>query len=287
MELSKNRKFGLRIVVVVIASFIAAINIKTFVSAGGLFPGGFTGLTVFIQRVGSTYFDVVIPYTPVNLLLNALPIYIGIKMIGKKFTMLSCLMIVLTGIFVDFLPHVAITEDILLIAVFGGLINGVAMSIALRAKASGGGTDFMAMALSKKLNEPAWNYMLGMNFILLLVAGYLFGWDKALYSIIFQYCSTTIVNMLHINYKKMTIFIVTSKPDEVMQLVMNKTHHGITRFEGVGGYSNLPRTMLYTVLSAEEVKRVKKEIRKTDDSAFINATKTEHLDGRFYQKPID
>lgn len=287
MELNTHQKMALRVVVVIIASLIAAININTFVSAGGLFPGGFTGVTVFIQRVGVTYFDVVIPYTPVNLILNALPVFIGLKMIGKKFTILSCLMIVLTGVFVDIVPTVNITEDILLIAVFGGLINGVAMSIALRARASGGGTDFIAMALSKHLNAPAWNYMLAMNFVLLMIAGYVFGWDKALYSIIFQYCSTTIINMLHVSYKKMTIFIITSKPDEVMQCVMQKTHHGVTRFEGVGGYSNKPRTMLYTVLNAGEVKMIKKEIRKIDPTVFINATKTEQIDGRFYQKPMD
>ena len=287
MKLNKKTKFILRACIVVVASFISAVNINSFVSAGGLFPGGFNGLTVFLQRVFKTYFDIVLPFSPINIVLNAFPIYIGFKMIGRKFTILSCLMIVLTGIFVDIVPVLPITEDILLIAVFGGLINGAAMSLALRAKASGGGTDFIAMAIAKKTNAPAWNYILILNGLLLLVAGYLFGWETALYSIIFQFCSTQIINMLHTQYKKLTMFIVTNKPDEIIEAVMEETHHGFTRFEGYGGFANDPRTMLYSVVGSYEIRKVKKIICEIDANAFINITKTEQVEGNFYQKPID
>lgn len=283
----KYTKNILRLVCVVIAAFISAMNLNTFVNAGGLFPGGFNGITVFIQRIGIKFLDVSIPFTPVNVLLNAIPAYIGFKIVGKKFTIYSCLMIFLTGVFVDILPLLPVTEDILLIAVFGGIINGIALSIALKGRASSGGTDFIAMALSNKMNMSTWNYILGLNAILLLVAGYLFGWDKALYSIIFQFCSTQIINMMHTRYKRMTIFIVTSKPDEVIPSVMKLTHHGVTRFEGEGGYSHKPRTMLYSVISMDEVKLVRKEVLNIDDSAFINVTKTVHIDGKFYQEPMD
>lgn len=286
--MNKERQKNLiRFVCVIIAAYVSAMNLNTFINAGGLFPGGFNGITVFIQRIGLKYFEVVLPFTPINLVLNAIPAYIGFKIIGKKFTLLSCIMIFLTGIFVDILPIYPVTEDILLIAVFGGIINGVALSIALRGRASSGGTDFIAMALSQKLNVPTWNYMLGLNALILLAAGYLFGWDKALYSIIFQFCSTQVINMLHTKYKRMTIFIVTSKPDDIIASVMKLTHHGVTRFEGEGGYSHQPRTMLYSVISRDELKLVRKQVLAIDQSAFINVTKTAHVDGKFYQEPMD
>lgn len=276
-----------RSICVVLAAFIVAFNMNTFVSAGGLFPGGFNGLTVFIQRFALKFFEVEVPFTPVNIILNSIPAIIGFKVIGKKFTIFSCVMIFLTGVFVDMLPVVPITEDILLIAVFGGIINGAALSIALKGRASSGGTDFIAMAVSKKLNAPAWNYIMAANGIMLLAAGYVFGWDKALYSIIFQFCSTQIINILHTQYKRMTVFIVTGKPDEIINAVMEETHHGFTRFEGRGGYSYKPRTMLYTVIDMSELRKVRKIIKEIDEKAFINVIKSEHVEGKFYQRPMD
>ena len=126
-----------------------------------------------------------VPYSAVNFALNAIPAYIGYKTVGKKFTLYSCVMIVLTGVFVEILPVTNITEDILLITIFGGILQGVALGIALRGNASSGGTDFIAMWISQRTNQPAWNYILAMNAVMLVAAGYLFGWNAALYSIIF------------------------------------------------------------------------------------------------------
>ena len=135
----KETNIAARVFVIVIASFIFAVNIKTFVHTGGLIPGGATGLTLLIQEIFDKFFSVSIPYTPVNILINAIPIYIGFKFIGKKFTALSCVVILLTGILTDLIPSYTLTKDILLICIFGGLINGVAISLCLLADATSGG----------------------------------------------------------------------------------------------------------------------------------------------------
>lgn len=287
MKESISGKDVITILCVVVASFLCALNINTFIDAGGLFPGGFTGLTVFIQRLFEKYLDMQIPYSLVNLSLNAIPAFIGFKMVGKKFTIYSCLMIVLTGVFVDLLPAINITEDILLITIFGGILQGIALGIALKGNASSGGTDFIAMWISKKTGQPAWNYILGMNAIMLAAAGYLFGWDKALYSIIFQFCSTQVVNTVHKRYKQMTVFIVTSNPDIVVEEIQNSTHHGVTRLDGIGTYYGQPRAMLYTVVDSNSVKGLVTRIREIDATSFVNVTKTEYVEGKFYQVPIE
>lgn len=285
--MNKNNKSLITIICVIIGSLLCAVNINTFINAGGLFPGGFTGLTVFIQRFALKYFEVEVPYSLVNFTLNAIPAYIGFKTVGKKFTFYSCIMIVLTGMFVEIVPVTNITEDILLITIFGGILQGVALGIALRGNASSGGTDFIAMWISKKTNQPAWNYILGMNAVMLVAAGYLFGWNAALYSIIFQFCSTQVINLIHTRYKKMTLFIVTSNPDIVIEEIQNSTHHGVTRFEGMGTYYGKPRTMLYTVLEAKNVKGLVTRVREIDKTSFVNVTKTEYIEGKFYQQPIE
>lgn len=282
-----TRKDIVTLLLVIVASFLCALNINTFINAGGLFPGGFSGLTVFTQRFFAKFLHMQVSYSLINIILNVIPAFIGFKLVGKKFTLYSCLMIVLTGVFVDILPETNITEDILLITIFGGILQGIALGIALKGNASSGGTDFIAMWISKKTGQSAWNYILGMNAVMLVAAGYLFGWDKALYSIIFQFCSTQVLNVVHKKYKQMTIFIITSDPEIVIEEIQNSTHHGVTRLDGIGTYYGQPRTMLYTVVDSNSVKGLVTRIREIDSSSFINVTKTEYVEGRFYQVPIE
>ena len=148
---------GKRIVVICLASLLMAVNIKSFVRTGGLYPGGATGLTILIQRIAQMFWKVELPYTLVNVLLNALPIYIGFRYIGKKFTLYSCLMIFLTGIFTDMVPGYKITYDLLLISIFGGMINGFVISVCFAMNATTGGTDFIAIYLSEKKGVESFN----------------------------------------------------------------------------------------------------------------------------------
>lgn len=276
---------GKRILVLCIASLLMAINIKTFVRTGDLFPGGVTGITILLQRIGEMFFHVTIPYTVVNLLLNAFPVYIGFRFIGKKFTLYSCLMIVLTSILTDIIPAYAITYDVLLISIFGGIINGAVISMCLLVNATSGGTDFIAIYLSDKKGVDSFNVILAINIVILSVAGLLFGWDKALYSIIFQYASTQVLHILYKRYQQATLFIVTNKAKEVCAAIFKVSNHGATVMESEGSYEGEERKMVYSVVSSAESKKVVEVIRETDPVAFINVVKTEQLQGKFYHKP--
>ena len=129
----------------VLAATIMALNIKTFVRAGGLFPGGFTGLTLLLQNIFQTFMGIAVPYTLINVLLNSIPVFIGLKFIGKKFTISSVCVILLSGLLTDIIPSQPITYDTLLISIFGGLINGFCISLCLIGNTSTGGTDFIAI----------------------------------------------------------------------------------------------------------------------------------------------
>ena len=175
---------ALTFLAVTVGAFLMALNTKTFVSTGGLYPGGITGLTILLQRACNMAFHVTPPFTPINLLLNVVPVYIGFRYIGKQFTLYSCVMIVLNSVFTDLIPDSVITQDVLLISIFGGILNGVAISICLNAGATSGGTDFISIYLSEKSNMDSFYLILGFNAVILCIAGILFGWDKALYSIL-------------------------------------------------------------------------------------------------------
>lgn len=268
----------------VLAAVIFAVNIKTFVRAGGLYPGGFSGLTLLLQSIFEKFMGVSIPYTVINIILNAIPVFIGLKFIGRKFTLSTCCVIFLTSILTDLIPSQPITYDTLLISIFGGLINGLAISLCLIGNTSSGGTDFIAIYFSEKNGQDIWNYILCGNALILIVAGILFGWDKALYSIIFQFTSTQVVQMLHQRYKKHTLFIITRKPDEVYAEISHMTNHTATRFEGTGCYTGDTNSMLYSVVSREEAKILVKKVKEVDPTAFVNIIKTDYINGRFYHK---
>ena len=280
-------KDGKRLLMVCIAAFIMALNIRTLVHTGGLIPGGATGMTILIQRLAKLLLSVDLPYTPVNLLLNAIPVYIGFRFIGKKFTLLSLVMIMLSGFLTDLIPAHTLTQDMLLISVFGGIVNGFSISLCLRADATSGGTDFIAIYLSQMHGVESWNLILGFNAVLLLIGGYFFGPDKALYSIIFQYASTQVLHLMHRNYQKVTFLIVTDKPEQICAGIHDMTHHGATIFHGEGGYEHNRRDLVYSVTSGNDVRKIKKGVREIDPSAFVNTFSSGEIMGNFYMQPKD
>ncbi|MCR5596400.1 MAG: YitT family protein [Lachnospiraceae bacterium] len=277
----------LRIAVVITASLIFAVNINTFVHTGGLLPGGASGVTLLIQQIGIKFFNVKIPYTLVNVLINAFPVYIGFKFIGKKFTALSCVVIVLSSVLTDIIPAYTITKDTLLISIFGGLINGVAISMCLLVDATSGGTDFISIYLSEKNGIDSFNIILGFNAVILTVAGFLFSWDKALYSIIFQYVSTMTIRLLYRKYQQTTLFIVTKEPKKICEIIYDMSHHGATIMEGEGSYEHDEKKIIYSVVSSAEANKVVKAIREYEPDAFVNEFKSERISGRFYRVPKD
>ncbi len=275
----------IKLLVLVFASLILSINNNTFVYTGELVPGGFTGITFFVQRILSKFFHISIAYTIINFTLNAIPAAICYKKIGKKFTIYSCLVVVLTSIFTDLLPKVKVIEDLLLISIFGGLLNGFGISLCLIVGATSGGSDFLSMLMAKKGITHSWYYIFIGNAVLIIISGFTFGWHKALYSIIFQFTSTQIINMMHLRYKRNTLFIITDYPNQVYEAIREITHHGGTIFKGTGCYMQEDKSMVYSVVASDEVKKLLKKVKEIDQNAFINMLKTERLIGRFYQPP--
>jgi uncharacterized membrane-anchored protein YitT (DUF2179 family) len=280
-----------RLCLVVFAGMLMAFNIKTFVHAGALIPGGFTGLSLLLQRICLQFGNFQLPFSVPFYILNAVPAAICFKFIGKKFTLYSVLAVIVTGLFADWMPSMFIEfiqlHDTLLSAVFGGAINALSIALCLYAGATSGGTDFIAIFISERYHRDAWNYIFMGNCVIIAVAGFLFGLDKALYSIIFQFTTTMTLEVLYRNYQQRTLLIITNKPDLIFSVINEKTHHGATCFEGFGSYEKKNRTLLYSVVTASQVKTLLPALRKIDKEAFINVLKTDQINGRFNQRPFD
>ena len=264
-----------------------AVNLNTFVHTAELLPGGFTGITLLLQEIFLKYAGIKIPFVIFYWGLNIVPAAICFKYVGKKFTLLSIWAIIASGFLTDVLPGLNVTNDILLCTVFGGIVNGVAISLCLLAGATSGGTDFISIYVSEKTGRSIWNHIFVMNVLVLAIFGFLFGWNHALYSIIFQFASTQILNSLYKRYQKSTLLIITDKADELVKTIRETTGHDATLFKGQGCYTGAERNMLYTVISSDTEEKLIRQIKKTDSMAFVNILQTKMLKGNFIMKKQD
>ena len=274
-----------RMSLLLVGAVISALGIASFVRTAGLFPGGFTGLSLLIQELCDRFLGFRPPYSALSISMNLVAASLCFKFIGKRFAVFSMIAVVVTSLLTDILPTMTLANDPLLNSVFGGLINGFAISLCLRADASAGGTDFISIYLAEKNGRDSFNLILAGNVVMLSVAGAVFGWDRALYSMIFQFCTTQTLHALYRRYQQQTLWIVTERPEEVYRIIRDSTHHGATLFRGTGLFENEPRSMIYTVVSSDDVRQLVHAIRQADDNAFINAQQTDSLTGRFYRKP--
>lgn len=276
-----------RFVFIVLGATLMALNISVFVHTAHLLPGGFSGVSLLLQDTFAKYFGIKLPFSILVYALNIFPVYIGFRYIGKKFTLYSVLMIFLSGLLTDIIPDMHITDDILLCSIFGGIVNAVAINFCLMADSSSGGTDFISIFVSEKTGKSAWNYILAGNVCVLIISGFLLSWNGALYSIIFQYVSTQALNFLYKRYEKITLLIITDKPEEIYKIINDNTHHDATVFSGKGCYQGAEHRMIYSVVSGSESGNLEKLIRIADPEAFINVIRSKSIIGRFFKKNMD
>lgn len=269
----------------VCAAIVASLNLQTFVNAGNLVPGGFSGLSIFITRAVKSLFDIDLSYSIIYLLFNLPCAFLVIKEIGKRFTVVSLIDVVLTSLLVTIIPRINITSDPLLIAVFGGIVGGISSSLVLKANACGGGTDFLALFFAKKKQKSLWNQFMILNITIIILSAFMYGWESALYSIIYQFVNTQVVKMFDTRYERNCMFIIPEQFDKVMEIIKVKYHRGATVIDGEGAFTNDKKKIIYTVCGKYETEEITKAIKEVDPKAFINIMASERILGNFHEKP--
>ena len=275
------RKTGVKISLIISGIILYSIGLKWFVYPANILPAGFTGASILSQRLVNSNFGILIPVTVFQVLWNLIPAAICYRIVSQKFTLISFVILFAFSFIADYIPSVVLTTDPFIASLFGGILCGFGASLFYRCGVSGGGTDFIAMALSSKYHISSFGYIMAFNIALILIQGILFGWSLAFYSIIYQYCSTQVINLSYRHYEARTIFIITNKPDEIASLMIEKTGHSSTQFDGIGSYSKNQKSMLYTVVTQPEVRKITNLIKKCDPTAFINVVKSNEVQGNF------
>lgn len=287
-EFEKNRIVHLivSILLMIVSALMQSYIMQVFMDPCNLLSGGFTGISILISRILGL-FQIDFPVSAGIILLNLPAAILCYKELSKRFVYLSCLQFGLVSVFLELFQFDPFFDDRTLNVLFGGLLWGFSIAMALRAGGSTGGTDFIAQYVSNKIHKGIWDYIFIGNCIMLIIFGSIFGWVYAGYSIVFQFLSTKAISSLYQRYKQITLEIITKDPEPIIETFMETCHHGMSIFEGYGGYSHSKIYVCKAVVSTYEVQDVIYNVRQTDPKVIINTYHTANFYGRFYQKPLD
>ena len=270
-----------KVVIVIAGAFINALAMNLFLIPANVYSSGFTGIAQLLSKVLSDYTPINVSMGFLLLLLNIPVAILGWKKVGKSFTIYSFFSVLLTSLFLSMIPIQKVSHDILLNAVFGGVILAIGVGITLKWGASTGGVDIIAMVLSRMKDKPVGPYMFVLNGIIIITAGFLYGWEKALYTLVTLYTSTRVIDAIHTRHAKLTAMIVTKKADEMKKAIHASLVRGITMIPAKGAFSNETREMLMIVITRYELFDLERIIQEVDPNAFTNIVQTTGVYGFF------
>ncbi|MFS0864202.1 YitT family protein [Fredinandcohnia sp. 179-A 10B2 NHS] len=270
-----------KIAIVIIGALLNAIGLNLFLIPADVYSGGFTGIAQLLFRILGEYTAIHISMGIILLLLNIPVAILGWRKVGKSFTLYSFLSVALTTVFLSIIPLERISNDILLNAVFGGVIQALGIGLTLKWGASTGGLDIIAMVLSRQKDKPIGTYFFILNALIILTAGLLYGWEKALYTLVSLYVSTRVIDTVHTSHVKLTAMIVTKKADELKKAIHSKLVRGITLIPAKGAFSNDDKNMLMIVVTRYELFDLERVIKEVDPHAFTNIVQTIGVFGFF------
>lgn len=279
-------RLGITLAAVILSALVQAYALQVFVRSAGIISGGFTGIAMLIERLGGLW-GLTIPMQITMLLMNIPVAFMCCKRISVRFTVFSLAQVFLSSVFLQIFSFTPIFTDEVLNVIFGGVIFGSAIVIALRGNASSGGTDFIALFVSNRTGQSIWSYVFFGNAIMYCFYGSIFGWKYAGYSIIFQFISTRMISAFHHRYELVTLQVTTIKGPEVVEAYISRFRHGMSCVEAMGGYSKKKMYLLNTVISAYEVNDAVHVMQEADEHVIINVLKTQQFVGRFYRAPLE
>jgi uncharacterized membrane-anchored protein YitT (DUF2179 family) len=270
-----------KMVVVTVGALLNAVAMNFFLIPADVYASGFAGVSQLVSRLTTEYTPFSISTGILLLLLNIPVAILGWKSIGKLFTLYSFISVLIMSFFLEILPIKHVSQDLLLNAVFGGVIAALGVGFTLKWGASTGGLDIIAMILSRKKDKPVGTYFFLLNSIIILTAGYVFGWEKALYTLVTLYASTRVIDAIHTRHEKLTAMIITKKADELKTAIHSKLVRGITTVPAKGAFTNEMKDMLLIVITRYELFDLERIIKEVDPNAFTNIVQTTGIFGFF------
>ncbi len=248
-----------------IGSVLASIGLEIFLVPNSIVDGGITGISIMASYLtklplGAFIFTLNIPF-----------LIMGYYQIGKTFVLSTLFSITILSIGVSILqPVPGLTNDILLAAVFGGILLGMGVGLVIRYGGSLDGTEMIAIVVTKRMGFSVGEIVMFFNIFILSCAGFIFGWDRAMYSLLAYFIAFKVIDMTIQGLdESKAIMIVSDKTDEIAEVLMARLGRGGTFLEGRGCHSGDSKGVLYSVITRLEIAKLKLILDEIDENAFV------------------
>lgn len=265
--------------VIIFGSLLISLGYNFFLVAHRLLSGGVTSFALILSYL--TEVNMLIFYLSINIPL----LIVGWFLLGRRFIGYSILSVVATTLFLHYLPVVASARDPLIAAIYAGVLIGAGSGFCLKVGGSSGGFDILAAIISRFKGISIGNILTILNAFVVFASGYTSNdWNIALASAISLFISGRVLNFIHTEHEKVTVYIITSKPTEIIAELFKVHGRGITKLSYEGAYSSAQGVMLMTVVTRYELIEVKDAIKKIDSHSFVNITQTLEIIGNFHKE---
>ncbi|MEO7446124.1 MAG: YitT family protein [Ferruginibacter sp.] len=262
----------------------AGFGLRGFLLPNHFLDGGATGISLLISNLAGISLSVLL------ILVNTPFVILGYRLIGPQFAIKTALGIAGLALCVAFFPYPEITNDKLLVSVFGGFFLGAGIGLAVRGGAVIDGTEVLAIAMSKKSGLTIGDVILIVNIVVFGIAAWLINIETALYAMLTYLAASKTVDFIIEGIEEYTaVTIISIKPDKIQQMITNKMGRGITVYKGERGFgrsgeTNYDMKIIYTIITRLEVSRLKLEIQKIDPNAFVVMSSIKDMKGGMIKK---
>lgn len=248
-----------------IGSFIFAIGLEAFLVPNQIIDGGIVGVSIITSYLTGTKLAIWL------VLFNLPFIFFGYRQIGKTFAIVTLIAIMLMSGFTILLHTIEpFTDDLLLSTVFGGFLLGAGIGLVIRAGGSLDGTEILAVSFTDRLPFSVGEIVMFFNIFILGTAGFVFSWDRAMYSLITYFVAfKTIDIVLEGLDQSKAAWIITTAPDDIGQAIMDRLGRGVTYLHGEGAYTGDGKKVVFTVISRLEETKLKDILDDYDEKAFL------------------
>ncbi|MEP5339758.1 MAG: YitT family protein [Algibacter sp.] len=268
---------------IIIGVFSAGFGLKGFLLPNNFIDGGATGISLLLENTTSLQLGLLL------ILVNLPFIFLASKTIGVKFALKSIAAIALLALVVHFVDYPIITEDKLLIAVFGGFFLGLGIGMSMRGGSVIDGTEVLAIFLSRKLSLTIGDVLLLINIIIFSVGAYVLSIETALYAILTYLAAAKTVDFVVDGVEEYVgVTIISNKHEDIRFMLTNKLRRACTIYAGKGGYGtsgdSYDKDIIYTIVTRLELAKLQTEIDKIDRKAFIIMGIVKDLKGGMIKK---
>jgi len=274
-------EFFKRLFFLILGDFIVAIALELFLLPNKIFDGGVIGVSMITSYLTNWNLGLLI------FLINIPFILLAFKSLGKKFVIYTFLAISILAVATNIVHHFnPVTGDLLLATVFGGILLGIGVGLVLRNNASLDGTEMLSMILTKKLKfVSVGELLMGMNLFVYAAAGALFGWDRALYSILTYYIASKFIDSVLEGFDKAkSVRIVSDFSKEIGDSIMKELDTSVTYMKATGGYSKQEKIITFCVVSKFDIPKLKEVVHDVDPKAFIVTEDVHEVEGIRFKK---